>query len=61
MTGRALYASDRPGPETMARAALVTSTIACGRITGFDLGAAERVPGVLGSSPTGTSPGRWHR
>ncbi|MCB4801439.1 xanthine dehydrogenase YagR molybdenum-binding subunit [Methylobacterium brachiatum] len=48
VTGRALYASDRPGPETMARAALVTSTIACGRITGFDLGAAERVPGVLG-------------
>ncbi|CAA2159087.1 Xanthine dehydrogenase molybdenum-binding subunit [Methylobacterium brachiatum] len=48
VTGRALYASDRPGPESMARAALVTSTIACGRITGFDLGAAERVPGVLG-------------
>jgi xanthine dehydrogenase YagR molybdenum-binding subunit len=47
VTGRALYASDRPGPETMAHAALVTSTIARGRISGFDLGAAERVPGVL--------------
>ncbi|CAM2923052.1 MULTISPECIES: xanthine dehydrogenase family protein molybdopterin-binding subunit [Methylobacterium] len=48
VTGRALYASDRPGSETTAHAALVTSTVARGRITGFDLGAAQRVPGVLG-------------
>ena len=48
VTGRALYASDRTGPETIAHAALVTSTIARGRVTGFTLGAAERVPGVLG-------------
>ena len=47
VTGRALYASDRPGPEATAHAALVTSTIARGRIIGFDLAAAERVPGVL--------------
>ncbi|MEG9528527.1 MAG: xanthine dehydrogenase family protein molybdopterin-binding subunit, partial [Hyphomicrobiales bacterium] len=49
VTGRALYSSDLTGPETgAAHAALVTSTIARGRITGFDLAAAARVPGVLG-------------
>ncbi|MGT2481669.1 hypothetical protein ACU4GR_28870 [Methylobacterium oryzae CBMB20] len=49
VTGRALYSSDRTGPETgTAHAALVTSAIARGRITGFDLAAAERVPGLLG-------------
>lgn len=47
VTGTAVYASDtRDG--TVAHAALVTSTIACGRITGFDLDAAEAMPGVLG-------------
>lgn len=48
VTGRARYSSDLTGPESgTAHAALVTSTIARGRITGFDLAAAERVPGVL--------------
>lgn len=46
VTGAAVYASDhRDGP--VAHAALVTSTIACGRITGFDRRAAEAVPGLL--------------
>ncbi|MGU3466732.1 xanthine dehydrogenase family protein molybdopterin-binding subunit [Methylobacterium sp. C33D] len=48
VTGRALYSSDRTGPDRdTAHAALVTSTIARGRITGFDLATAERVPGLL--------------
>lgn len=48
VTGRARYSSDLTGPESgTAHAALVTSTVARGRITGFDLAAAERVPGVL--------------
>lgn len=50
VTGTAIYASDppRPGAEGRpAQAALVTSAIAHGRITGFDLSAAQRVPGLL--------------
>ncbi|MCJ2087924.1 xanthine dehydrogenase family protein molybdopterin-binding subunit [Methylobacterium sp. E-005] len=48
VTGRALYSSDRTGPETnTAHAALVTSTIARGRITGFNCDAAKAVPGLL--------------
>ncbi|WP_283206813.1 xanthine dehydrogenase family protein molybdopterin-binding subunit [Methylobacterium thuringiense] len=47
VTGTAVYSSDtREGP--VAHAALVTSAIAKGRISGFDLTAAESVPGVLG-------------
>jgi xanthine dehydrogenase YagR molybdenum-binding subunit len=49
VTGRALYSSDLTGPDRdTAHAALVTSTVARGRITGFDLEAAGRVPGLLG-------------
>ncbi|MCJ2048589.1 xanthine dehydrogenase family protein molybdopterin-binding subunit [Methylobacterium sp. J-070] len=49
VTGRALYSSDLTGPDRdTAHAALVTSAIARGRITGFDLAAAGRVPGLLG-------------
>jgi xanthine dehydrogenase YagR molybdenum-binding subunit len=49
VTGRALYSSDRTGPDRgTAHAALVTSTIARGRITGFDLDGARAVPGLLG-------------
>ncbi|WP_342109782.1 xanthine dehydrogenase family protein molybdopterin-binding subunit [Methylobacterium sp. SI9] len=48
VTGRALYSSDRTGAEAnVAHAALVTSTIARGRITGFDLDDAKAVPGLL--------------
>ncbi len=50
VTGAASYASDPPhGGEggTIAHAALVTAAIARGRITGFDLNAANRVPGIL--------------
>ena len=47
VTGRARYSSDHVGADT-AHAALVTSTIARGRITGFDCAAAEGVPGLLG-------------
>ncbi|KQP92432.1 xanthine dehydrogenase [Methylobacterium sp. Leaf113] len=46
VTGVALYASDTRLPR-LAHAALVTSTIPRGRITGFDLAAAEAVPGCL--------------
>ncbi|MGU3361565.1 xanthine dehydrogenase family protein molybdopterin-binding subunit [Methylobacterium sp. M6A4_1b] len=46
VTGRATYASDRR-PDALAHAALVTSTIPRGRIIGFDLAAAEAVPGCL--------------
>jgi xanthine dehydrogenase YagR molybdenum-binding subunit len=50
VTGAATYASDPPTEATerpVVHAALVTSTVACGRITGFQTAAAERVPGVL--------------
>jgi len=50
VTGTAIYASDPPLPGAEggpAQAALVTSAIARGRITGFDLSAAQRVPGLL--------------
>ncbi|MDP4024193.1 xanthine dehydrogenase family protein molybdopterin-binding subunit [Methylobacterium sp. NEAU 140] len=48
VTGAARYASDAREPAGIAHAALVTSPIARGRITGFDLAAAEAVPGLLG-------------
>ena len=50
VTGSAVYASDTPRSEAggeVAHAALVTSTIARGRIVGFDLAAAQAVPGLL--------------
>ena len=49
VTGAALFASDTDASETgdLAHAALVTSTVARGRIAGFDLGAARRVPGLV--------------
>jgi xanthine dehydrogenase YagR molybdenum-binding subunit len=46
VTGTAVYASDTRLPG-LAHAALVTSTIPRGRITGFDLAAAQAVPGCL--------------
>ena len=46
VTGAARYGSDEP-LASPAFACLVTSDIARGRITGFDLGAAKAVPGVL--------------
>jgi xanthine dehydrogenase YagR molybdenum-binding subunit len=46
VTGQAAYASDRHLPG-LAHAALVTSTLPRGRITGFDLAAAAAVPGCL--------------
>ncbi|MGW2185835.1 xanthine dehydrogenase family protein molybdopterin-binding subunit [Streptomyces sp. NPDC001719] len=45
VTGSARYAADVPGPDT-AHAALVTSTVARGRLTALDTAAAEAVPGV---------------
>ncbi|GJE71768.1 Aldehyde oxidoreductase molybdenum-binding subunit PaoC [Methylorubrum podarium] len=47
VTGTAIYASDRHA-DGLAHAALVTSTIARGRIRDFDLAAAEAVPDLLG-------------
>ncbi len=46
VTGRADYAADRL-PAGTAHAALVTATVAKGRITAMDTGAAEAWPGVL--------------
>lgn len=46
VTGRALYASDEPVARP-AHAVLLTSAIARGRITGFDLSQARTVPGIL--------------
>jgi xanthine dehydrogenase YagR molybdenum-binding subunit len=46
VTGTARYAADQP-VQSPAFAWLVTSPIARGRIAGFDLSAAEAVPGVL--------------
>jgi xanthine dehydrogenase YagR molybdenum-binding subunit len=46
VTGAARYPSDEPAPNA-AYAFLVTSGIARGRIAGFDLEAAQNVPGVL--------------
>ncbi|MCJ2012164.1 xanthine dehydrogenase family protein molybdopterin-binding subunit [Methylobacterium sp. J-076] len=50
VTGTAVYASDPPPPGTggrVAHAALVTSAIARGRITGFDLSGVRDAPGLL--------------
>jgi len=44
--GRARYTGDIAVPR-MAHAALVTSTIACGRIAAIDVAAAKRAPGVV--------------
>ncbi len=46
MTGSARFAEDFLVPE-LAHAAMVTSTIARGRIVGFELEEARRIPGVL--------------
>jgi len=46
VTGAARFASDMPAGNA-AHACLITSTIARGRITGFDETAARAVPGVL--------------
>jgi xanthine dehydrogenase YagR molybdenum-binding subunit len=46
VTGRALYPSDESVPHA-AFAFLVTSPIARGRVTGFDLSEAQAVPGFL--------------
>src|SRR5256714_10022223 len=46
VTGGARYAADYP-LENMAHAVLLSSSIANGRIKGFDTSAAESVPGVL--------------
>ncbi len=51
VTGAALYSSDGSRAEEagrLAHAALVTSTVAKGRIIGFDRSAAEAMPGLLG-------------
>lgn len=47
VTGTATYASDFP-VKNLAYAAVVTSTIARGRIVGFDLAPAQKIRGLLG-------------
>jgi xanthine dehydrogenase YagR molybdenum-binding subunit len=46
VTGRARYAAEFD-IDNVAYAVLVQSTIASGEITGFDLAAAQAVPGIL--------------
>jgi xanthine dehydrogenase YagR molybdenum-binding subunit len=46
VTGRATYAAE-VHPAGVVHAVVVTSTIARGRVTGYDAAAAEAVPGVL--------------
>src|SRR4051812_8965168 len=46
VTGRAKYAAEF-GIDNMAHAVIVQSTIASGTIAGFDLAAAQQIPGVL--------------
>jgi xanthine dehydrogenase YagR molybdenum-binding subunit len=46
VTGQARYAADQPVPD-VTHGVLVTSSIARGRITGIDTGAALSAPGVL--------------
>lgn len=46
VTGRAQYIADMSRPD-MLHAAIVQSTVAHARITGYDLSAAEAVPGVV--------------
>ncbi len=46
VTGRALYAAEHPIPN-IAHAVLIMSTIPAGRVTAMDIGAAQRLPGVL--------------
>lgn len=46
VTGQARYAAEHPAPD-LAYGVVVSSTIAKGRITGFDLDRALAVPGVL--------------
>ncbi|MGV0852730.1 xanthine dehydrogenase family protein molybdopterin-binding subunit [Mycolicibacterium phlei] len=46
VTGQANYAADNPVPD-VAYAALVGATVARGRVTGIDTGAARRQPGVI--------------
>ena len=46
VTGRAIYAAEHPVPN-VAHAVLIMSTIPAGRVTAMDIGAAERLPGVL--------------
>jgi len=47
VTGRARYAAEFQ-PRGVAHAVVVTSTIARGRVTGYETAAAEKSPGVLG-------------
>lgn len=55
VTGRARYAAefDTPG---LAHAVIVTSTVARGRVTGYDTAAAEKAPGVLAVVTPKTAP-----
>jgi xanthine dehydrogenase YagR molybdenum-binding subunit len=46
VSGRARYAAEFRGPE-LVHAMLVQSTIGAGAIAGFDLNAAQAMPGVL--------------
>src|SRR4051794_16047602 len=46
VTGGALYAAELKVPDVV-HAVLVQSTIGAGAIIGFDLAAAETIPGVL--------------
>src|SRR6476620_2677722 len=46
VTGRAKFAAEVDAPG-LSHAAVVTSTVARGRVTGYDTAAAEKVPGLI--------------
>ncbi len=60
VTGSAVYPSDEPVAKP-AHAFLVTSAIACGRVKGFNLGAARRRyrPGPAATSGPAEAVGWW--
>jgi xanthine dehydrogenase large subunit len=58
VTGQALYVDDMPEPPGTLHAALVLSTVACGRLKSLDRAAAAAMPGVVAVLGPRDIPGR---
>ena len=58
VTGQALYIDDMPEPPGTLHAALVLSTVACGRLVRTDFSAASAMPGVVAVLGPHDIPGR---
>ncbi|MDP3239166.1 MAG: molybdopterin-dependent oxidoreductase, partial [Reyranella sp.] len=58
VTGQALYIDDMPEPPGTLHAALVLSTVACGRLVKTDFSAASAMPGVVAVLGPQDIPGR---